>query len=126
MKVKVKVFAGFSAGQANVGYSKSIDGDSYVTQTMSDFNGDKFPDYIRGGNVQLTAPVGKVSDEIVNIGDNFSHSKTSTEGPNFGGSYSHGAASNSSSITIAKSSVKIDSAKETASKKLKRWEQYFC
>ncbi|MFH6991107.1 SpvB/TcaC N-terminal domain-containing protein [Flavobacterium sp. FlaQc-48] len=114
------ISAGVSAGQANIGYSKSIDGDSYITQTMSDFNGDKFPDYIRGGNVQLTAPVGKVSDEIINIGDNFSHSKTSTEGPNFGGSYSHGAAANSSSVTVAKSSVKRDSAKETAAKEAEK------
>ncbi|SNR84406.1 RHS repeat-associated core domain-containing protein [Flavobacterium sp. ov086] len=110
------ISAGVSAGgQANIGYSKSIDGDSYVTQTMSDFNGDRFPDYIRGGNVQLTAPVGSVSDEVINIGDNFSHSKTSSEGPNFGGSYSHGAPSNSLSVTIGKASVKKDSAKVTAS-----------
>lgn len=112
--------AGASVGPANVGYSKSIDGDSYVTQTMSDFNGDKFPDYIRGENVQLTAPVGKISNEVVNMGDKFSHSKTSTEGPNFGGSYSHGAPSNSISMTIGKSNVKRDAAKETASKEAEK------
>ncbi|MFD2940274.1 SpvB/TcaC N-terminal domain-containing protein [Flavobacterium notoginsengisoli] len=112
--------AGASVGPANVGYSKSIDGDSYVTQTMSDFNGDKFPDYIRGENVQLTAPVGKISNEVVNMGDNFSHSKTSTEGPNFGGSYSHGAPSNSISMTVGKSNVKRDAAKETASKEAEK------
>ncbi|WP_433831152.1 SpvB/TcaC N-terminal domain-containing protein [Flavobacterium anhuiense] len=115
------ISAGVSGGgSANLGYSKSIDGDSYMTQTMSDFNGDRFPDYIRGGNVQLTAPVGKVSDQIVNIGDNFSHSKTSSEGPNFGGSYSHGAPSNSFSVTIGKASVKKDSAKETTSKEAEK------
>ncbi|MDQ6469892.1 SpvB/TcaC N-terminal domain-containing protein [Flavobacterium sp. LHD-80] len=115
------ISGGVSAGgSASFGYSKSIDGDSYMTQTMSDFNGDRFPDYIRGGNIQLTAPVGKVSDQIVNIGDNFSHSRTSSEGPNFGGSYSHGAPSNSMSVTVAKSKVKGDSAKETASKEAEK------
>ena len=114
------ISAGVSVGPGNLGYSKSIDGDSYVTQTMSDFNGDRFPDYIRGGNVQLTIPVGAVSDEVINLGDNFSHSKTSSEGPNFGGSYSHGAPSNSLSVTIGKASVKKDSAEGTASKEAEK------
>lgn len=115
------ISAGVSAGgSASMGYSKSIDGDSYMTQTMSDFNGDRFPDYVRGGNVQLTAPVGKVSDQIINIGENFSHSKTSSEGPNFGGSYSHGAPSNSMNVTIGKASVKKDSSKGTASKEAEK------
>ncbi|MEO8795003.1 MAG: SpvB/TcaC N-terminal domain-containing protein, partial [Daejeonella sp.] len=114
------ISAGVSVGPGNLGYSKSIDGDSYVTQTMSDFNGDRFPDYIRGENVQLTIPVGAVSDEVINLGDNFSHSKTSSEGPNFGGSYSHGAPSNSLSVTIGKASVKKDSAEGTASKEAEK------
>ena len=114
------ISAGVSAGQANIGYSKSIDGDSYVTQTMSDFNGDGFPDYIRGGNVQLTAPVGKISDEIVNIGDNFSHAVTTSEGPNFGGSYSHGTAKSGLGMTVGKVAAQRESAKTAAEKEAEK------
>ncbi|HGE5775902.1 TPA: hypothetical protein ACGGHC_002743, partial [Flavobacterium psychrophilum] len=38
--------AGLGFGPANAGASQS-NGDTYVTQTMSDFNGDRFPDYVR-------------------------------------------------------------------------------
>ncbi|WP_281235089.1 SpvB/TcaC N-terminal domain-containing protein [Flavobacterium gelatinilyticum] len=114
------ISAGASAGFANVGYSKSIDGDSYVTQTMSDFNGDRFPDYIRGGNVQLTAPVGKVSDEVINIGDNFSHATTTSEGPNFGGSYSHGTAKSGLGMTVGKVAAQRESAKTAAEKEAEK------
>ncbi|MBE8723365.1 SpvB/TcaC N-terminal domain-containing protein [Flavobacterium hungaricum] len=108
------ISAGASTGFANMGYSKSIDGDSYVTQTMSDFNGDRFPDYIRGGNVQLTAPVGKVSDQIVNIGDNFSHATTTSEGPNFGGSYSHGTAKSGLGMTVGKVAAQREASRSCA------------
>jgi RHS repeat-associated protein len=108
------ISAGASAGFANIGYSKSIDGDSYVTQTMSDFNGDRFPDYIRGGSVQLTAPVGKISDEIIDIGDNFSHAKTTSEGPNFGGSYSHGSAKSGLGMTVGKVAAQREASKTCA------------
>jgi RHS repeat-associated protein len=108
------ISAGVSAGQGNLGYSKSIDGDSYVTQTMSDFNGDRFPDYIRGGNVQLTIPVGAVSDQVINLGDNFSHATTTSEGPNFGGSYSHGSAKSGLGLTVGKAAAQRDASKSCA------------
>ncbi|WP_371810414.1 toxin TcdB middle/N-terminal domain-containing protein [Flavobacterium sp. 28A] len=99
------------AGSGSIGYSKSIDGDTYVTQTMSDFNGDRFPDYIRGSNVELTSPVGSISGQIIDLGDKFSHSNTSSEGPNFSGGYKHGGASNSLSVSIGNLYTKIVSGK---------------
>lgn len=118
--ISAGVSAGGPGGSGNFGYSKSIDGDSYVTQTMSDFNGDRFPDYIRGGNVQLTAPVGKVSDEVINIGDNFSHAVTTSEGPNFGGSYSHGVAKSGLGITVGKVAAQREAAKTSAEKEAEK------
>lgn len=114
------ISAGVSVGPAGLGISKSIDGDSDVTQTMSDFNGDRFPDYIRGSNVQLTLPLGKISEEVINLGNNFSHSKMSSEGVNTDGSYSHGAVANSSSKTTSKTEVKPQSAVEVSTDKAKK------
>ncbi|MWB95447.1 hypothetical protein GON26_13840 [Flavobacterium sp. GA093] len=96
------IAAGVNAGPANMGFSKSIDGESSVTQTMGDFNGDRFPDYIRGSNVQLTKPVGSISAEVLDLGDNFSHAETTSEGPSFGGGYSHGQPQTSGALVIGK------------------------
>ncbi|MEN2402529.1 SpvB/TcaC N-terminal domain-containing protein [Flavobacterium sp. MC2016-06] len=110
------IAAGVNAGPANMGYSKSIDGDSYVTQTMGDFNGDRFPDYIRGSNIQLTKPVGSISDEVINLGDNFSHSETTSEGPSFGGGYSHGQAQTTGAFVIGKEATLRRNAQSAADK----------
>ncbi|MFQ6602988.1 SpvB/TcaC N-terminal domain-containing protein [Flavobacterium sp. C3NV] len=114
------ISAGVSVGPAGLGISKSIDGDSDVTQTMSDFNGDRFPDYIRGSNVQLTLPLGKISEEVIDLGNNFSHSKTSSEGVNTDGSYSHGAVANSSTKTTNKPEVKPQTAADVSTDKAKK------
>lgn len=110
------IAAGVNAGPANMGFSKSIDGDSYVTQTMGDFNGDRFPDYIRGSNVQLTKPVGSISPEVLNLGDNFSHAETTSEGPSFGGGYSHGQAQTSGALVIGKEATLRRNAQSAADK----------
>jgi RHS repeat-associated protein len=110
------IAAGLSAGPANMGYSKSIDGDSNVTQTMGDFNGDRFPDYIRGSNVQLTKPIGSISDEVFTLGDNFSHAETTAEGPSFGGGYSHGQAQTSGALVIGKEATLRRNAQSAADK----------
>lgn len=110
------IAAGLSAGPANMGYSKSIDGDSYVTQTMGDFNGDRFPDYIRGSDVQLTKPVGSISTEVINLGDNFSHAETTAEGPSFGGGYSHGQAQTSGALVIGREATLRRNAQSAADK----------
>ncbi|WP_207763282.1 RHS repeat domain-containing protein [Flavobacterium reichenbachii] len=110
------IAAGVNAGPANMGFSKSIDGDSYVTQTMGDFNGDGFPDYVRGSNVQLTIPVGSISEEVFDLGDNFSHAETTSEGPNFGGGYSHGEAKSAGVIVIGKEAANRKSAQSDADK----------
>ncbi|SHL42830.1 SpvB/TcaC N-terminal domain-containing protein [Flavobacterium chilense] len=108
--------AGIGAGPNNMGFSKSIDGDSYVTQTMGDFNGDGFPDYIRGSNVQLTKPVGSISDEVFSLGDNFSHAETTAEGPNYGGGYSHGKAKSAGVLVIGKEAANRIAAQSAADK----------
>ncbi|MGO4770913.1 SpvB/TcaC N-terminal domain-containing protein [Flavobacterium sp. W22_SRS_FK3] len=110
------IAAGLSAGPANMGYSKSIDGDSNVTQTMGDFNGDRFPDYIRGSNVQLTKPIGSISDEVINLGDNFSHAETTSEGPSYGGGYSHGTAKSAGTLVIGKEAANRIAAQSAADK----------
>ncbi|MBE0392704.1 SpvB/TcaC N-terminal domain-containing protein [Flavobacterium sp. PL002] len=110
------IAGGVAAGPANLGYSKSIDGDSYVTQTMGDFNGDRFPDYIRGSNVQLTRPVGSISEEVVDLGDNFSHTETTSEGPSFGGGFSHGDAKSGASFTIGKEDANRTAAQSATDK----------
>ncbi|HEY1193218.1 SpvB/TcaC N-terminal domain-containing protein [Flavobacterium sp.] len=114
------ISAGVSVGPAGLGISKSIDGDSDVTQTMSDFNGDRFPDYIRGSNVQLTLPLGKISEEVIDLGNNFSHSKMSSEGVNTDGSYSHGAVANTNTKTTSKSEVKPQTASDVSVDKAKK------
>ena len=110
------IAAGVNAGPANMGFSKSIDGDSYVTQTMGDFNGDRFPDYIRGSNVQLTKPIGSISPEVLDLGDNFSHAETTSEGPNFGGGYSHGQAQTAGALVIGKEATLRRNAQSAADK----------
>ncbi|MBP4140409.1 hypothetical protein J3S90_01165 [Flavobacterium sp. P4023] len=108
------IAGGVTAGPGNIGYSKSIDGDSYVTQTMGDFNGDRFPDYIRGSNVQLTNPIGSVSEAVIDLGSKFSHAETTAEGPSFGGGYSHGDAKSGGSITIGKEAANRIAARSCA------------
>ncbi|OCB72868.1 hypothetical protein LPBF_11330, partial [Flavobacterium crassostreae] len=100
------------AGAISGGLSASK-GDSYVVQTMSDMNGDRYPDYIRDGNVQFTTPVGGIDNLLQNVG-NFSHSKTTSLGGSASGSYSHGGPQSSASIDISKNGVKYNSAKSDA------------
>ncbi|MEO6174498.1 MAG: SpvB/TcaC N-terminal domain-containing protein [Flavobacterium circumlabens] len=95
--------AGASAGPVGGGLSTSK-GDSYVVQTMSDFNGDGFPDYIRDGQVQFTSPTGGLTNDKVAIGD-FSHSENTALGGSLSGSYSHGAPANSLQLSISKAAV---------------------
>ncbi|MDR2223117.1 MAG: hypothetical protein LBE34_10315, partial [Flavobacteriaceae bacterium] len=97
---KSKSFAlggGASVGGASFGggISKSIDGESFVTQAMGDFNGDGYPDYVRGKSVQVTLPVGKVSPTVIGLDQRFSHSSTESMGGSLGGSYSHGGTAKS-------------------------------
>ncbi|MET3012118.1 SpvB/TcaC N-terminal domain-containing protein, partial [Flavobacterium psychrophilum] len=110
--------AGLGFGPANAGASQS-NGDTYVTQTMSDFNGDRFPDYVRNEAVQFTTPLGGISDQITNIGG-FSHSQTYSRGGNAGASYSHGKAAGSLQLTVSKGKVVIASAQNSASDDAKK------
>ena len=55
---------------------------------MADFNGDRFPDFVRGGFVQYTTPRGGISAQAAEIGD-FTHSKTSNQGGSINGTYTH-------------------------------------
>ncbi|WP_166923715.1 SpvB/TcaC N-terminal domain-containing protein [Flavobacterium poyangense] len=101
---KSKSFAaGASAGPVGGGLSTSK-GDSYVVQTMSDFNGDGFPDYIRDGQVQFTSPTGGLTGNKASIGD-FSHSKNTAQGGSLSGSYSHGSPANSLQLSVSKAAV---------------------
>ena len=99
-------------GGGGIGGSTS-DGNTVVVQTMSDFNGDRFPDYIRNENVQFTTPRGGISDKIVNIGE-FSNSETHSQGANGSGSYNHGKPSTSLQLTIGKQTVQVKSAAQDA------------
>ena len=92
------VSAGAGFGPVNGGASSS-NGSSQTTQTMADFNGDGFPDYIRGANVQFTTPRGGVHNQLTNIGQ-FNNSITTSGGANVGGAFSHGAAKNSSQSSL--------------------------
>jgi RHS repeat-associated protein len=98
----------FSAGvSGTVGIGGGIStskGDSYVVQTMSDFNGDGFPDYIRDGQVQFTSPTGGLTGTKIAIGD-FSHSENTALGGSLSGSYSHGAPANSLQLSVSKAAV---------------------
>ena len=85
----------FSSDNLNASHSLS---DAFVTQTMADLNGDRFPDFIRGNNVQFTAPKGNLSSKTTNIG-NFASSKTTTTGKSFNGGFQHGEPK-SSLITV--------------------------
>jgi RHS repeat-associated protein len=101
---KSKSFAaGASAGPVGGGLSTSK-GDSYVVQTMSDFNGDGFPDYIRDGQVQFTSPTGGLTGNKAAIGD-FSHSENTAQGGSLSGSYSHGSPANSLQLSVSKAAV---------------------
>lgn len=104
--------AGAGGGSISGGLSTSK-GDSYVVQTMSDMNGDRYPDYIRDNNVQFTTPIGSKETRVLNVG-NFSHSKNSSKGGSVAGSYSHGGPQTSLSVEVTKSGVKINSAKASA------------
>ncbi|MDO5615204.1 MAG: SpvB/TcaC N-terminal domain-containing protein, partial [Cruoricaptor ignavus] len=92
-----------ASGVGGIGGSYSR-GESRVKQTMSDFNGDRFPDFIRGGNVQFTEPKGGISTQYLDIGD-FTTSKTETVGGSADGSIRHGTPKNSLSITIGKNKL---------------------
>jgi len=80
--------AGLKVGPLGPGGSKG-DGKSYVTQTMADFNGDRFPDYVRGKEVQFTSPIGGISNQKAEI-YNYSHGESKSDGISSDGSYSHG------------------------------------
>lgn len=98
---------GGGAGGIRGGLTKST-GDTYVVQTMSDLNGDGFPDYIIDSKVQYTTPIGGKSSDVTNIGD-FSHSKTNSTGGSLSGSYNHGAPQSSLQMTVSKGKVKFNS-----------------
>ncbi|MBF4487524.1 SpvB/TcaC N-terminal domain-containing protein [Flavobacterium sp. CSZ] len=80
--------AGLKVGPLGPGGSKG-EGKSYVTQTMADLNGDRFPDYIRGKEVQFTSPIGGISSQKTEI-YNYSHGESKSDGISSDGSYSHG------------------------------------
>jgi RHS repeat-associated protein len=80
--------AGLKIGPLGPGGSKG-EGKSYVTQTMADFNGDRFPDYVRGKEVQFTSPIGGISNKTSEI-YNYSHGESKSDGISSDGSYSHG------------------------------------
>ncbi|MDA6070180.1 hypothetical protein NJT12_11180 [Flavobacterium sp. AC] len=80
--------AGLKVGPLGPGGSKGT-GKSYVTQTMADFNGDRFPDYVRGKEVQFTSPIGGISNQKAEI-YNYSHGESKSDGISSDGSYSHG------------------------------------
>jgi len=94
-------------GAISGGLTKS-EGDTFVIQTMSDLNGDRYPDYIIDNKVQYTSPIGGKSNEITNIGD-FSHSKTNSIGGSLSGSYNHGSPQSSLQMTVSKGKVKFSS-----------------
>jgi RHS repeat-associated protein len=98
---------GAGVGGINGGLTKS-EGDTFVVQTMSDLNGDRFPDYIIDNKVQYTSPIGGKSSAITNIGD-FSHSKTNSTGGSLSGSYNHGSPQSSLQLTVSKGKVKFSS-----------------
>ena len=98
---------GGGAGGISGGLTKST-GDTYVVQTMSDLNGDGFPDYIIDSKVQYTTPIGGKSSDVTSIGD-FSHSKTNSTGGSLSGSYNHGAPQSSLQMTVSKGKVKFNS-----------------
>nr|WP_315242710.1 SpvB/TcaC N-terminal domain-containing protein [uncultured Flavobacterium sp.] len=79
--------AGLKVGPLGPGGSKG-EGKSYVTQTMADFNGDRFPDYVRGKEVQFTSPTGGISTKTTEI-YNYSHGESKSDGISSDGSYSH-------------------------------------
>ncbi|PBJ11905.1 T6SS effector amidase Tae4 family protein [Flavobacterium sp. ACN6] len=80
--------AGLKVGPLGPGGSKGT-GTSYVTQTMADLNGDRYPDYIRGKQVQFTSPTGGISSQKTDI-YNYSHGESKSDGITADGSYSHG------------------------------------
>ncbi|MGA9638687.1 SpvB/TcaC N-terminal domain-containing protein, partial [Flavobacterium sp.] len=82
---------GASVGSISAGYTQSKNGESIVIETMSDFNGDRFPDRFQDQKLQITNPRGGLSNQVVQIGD-FSKSITGSTGVDTGGSYSHGVA----------------------------------
>ncbi|OXB11850.1 RHS repeat domain-containing protein, partial [Flavobacterium reichenbachii] len=79
--------AGLKVGPLGPGGSEGK-GKSYVTQTMADFNGDRFPDYVRGKEVQFTSPTGGISAKTAEI-YNYSHGESKSNGLSSDGSYSH-------------------------------------
>lgn len=93
--------AGGNTGGGVSGGASYSEGKSVVKQTMSDFNGDRFPDFIRGGQIQFTTPRGGISAQIGEVGD-FSYSKTQSFGGSADGAYTHGEAKNSNTTKTGK------------------------
>ena len=93
--------ANFGGGSVGIGGSRGS-GDTYIKETMADFNGDRFPDFVRGGFVQYTTPRGGISAQAAEIG-NFTHSKTSNQGGSINGTYAHPLAKSSASKNTEKS-----------------------
>ncbi|WP_018676022.1 SpvB/TcaC N-terminal domain-containing protein, partial [Riemerella columbina] len=91
----------FSGGAAIVGGSYAT-GYSKVTQTMSDFNGDRFPDFVRGGSVQFTEPRGGLDGRKIDLAGDFSRAKVETMGGSFSGSFQHGDPKSSMTFKISK------------------------
>lgn len=108
---KSKAFtAGAGLGGISIGKSDSK-GETFVLQTMNDFNGDRFPDAILNGTIQFTNPLGGLSEQQnLNFG-NFSESKTFSNGGSANGSFMHGEAKTTSAPTIyASKSQKISAS----------------
>ncbi|WP_423740205.1 SpvB/TcaC N-terminal domain-containing protein [Flavobacterium columnare] len=99
--------AGLSASSSGAGANYS-EGKSIVIETMTDFNGDRYPDFVRNGNVQFTTPRGGLSNLQNNIG-NFSVSIIGSKGGSVNGKYSHGSANSSDTKTNAKTTVQKSS-----------------
>lgn len=94
---------GFTAGAGIASVSLGVsgsNGETFVLQTMNDFNGDRFPDAIQNGTIQFTSPLGSLSEQKNLHFGHFSESKTSSEGGSANGSFSHGEAKTTSAPTI--------------------------
>lgn len=110
----------YAAG-ASVGLGGTAsDGNSYVMETMSDFNGDRFPDFVRGGNVQVTNPQGGLSQQIIpNIGY-FNAAFMSSGGVSTDGSFSHGSVKNALSGNAKKSDNQVEVSATTGADDAKK------
>ncbi|MCK0202728.1 hypothetical protein MWN41_06815, partial [Ornithobacterium rhinotracheale] len=101
----------YAIGVTALGGSYS-EGNSVVLETMSDFNGDRFPDFVRGGEVQYTTPRGGISVQRLSIG-NFSESTMSTKGGSMNGGFQHGSAKSSLTYEISKNAQQKNTLKSS-------------